>query len=839
MASQFDWNTNPEYATNSIYYRGKLQNSSTVDELVNRLEGTVSELLHLGYLELSEDDWSKLKKKIVKKWKEEKSITGSVKEASDWDEELLKTRSAEGVTPAIYNKQRGDLIIAKPGQVHQDLAENVYKKALPIDGYVKGFIIEGYGDRFFTIPQAESLLLRKHFGDKLGMEKNAVSLYDYLLMKFAGSWDDLDSSAETYNRYMSDQRNQEKLLAAFKDPETKTIYTDTNHFNAYRKSPNANPDNYVHERERMDDNFGFVHNGRFISRQEAERLLGAGKSSLLGLPQYRANVKTAEYTDTLSPEEQEFIDKVNADPQIQFAEKENEKAGDVRYTLGGMNKETGEYSPEGLKIQEEVMNSFLEEGEKLGAKVTSGAPRVVMTIGKPGAGKTTMLDTLADISPTVVVNPDEIMTKLPGWKAELGTAFHEWAADISKKLLVKAMNGKYNILLDSSGKNKTKMLKVVDDLTKNGYKIDCLYADVDSLTSAKRCYAAIKLGRYVEKHERYMPVELALRDYRTGPAETYKALIESGKLDTWRHYDRTEGVKLLDSGSREETGRQLGDDAGGDTGVVNKPSEDAKDDSTVHVGPEQKDESKGTGEGPESEYDSKYQGLEGYLKKITKMFNDKPKEGNKYAGYDHFILDKGKLYKNVDVKTLPKDVPQGKLGNCFMDAFNLMMDSNEKYKYVEGYVTVHGVPIMHAWNEDANGNVVDRTLGGKNALGRDRNSEYYGVLMSKDEVLKTVLSRGKYGTIENWEQDNPVIRLGKIYDPDWKKPKRKKSEPAKPAKDVEKKETEKAKEPVQKKEKQELQWQRSPRGKQRRKTPGGNWEYKKGSIEDAYELLEV
>jgi hypothetical protein len=146
---------------------------------------------------------------------------------------------------------------------------------------------------------------------------------------------------------------------------------------------------------------------------------------------------------------------------------------------------------------------------------------------------------------------------------------------------------------------------------------------------------------------------------------------------------------------------------------------------------------------------------------------------------------------------------------------------------------------MHAWNEDANGNVVDRTLGGKNALGRDRNSEYYGVLMSKDEVLKTVLSRGKYGTIENWEQDNPVIRLGKIYDPDWKKPKRKKSEPAKPAKDVEKKETEKAKEPVQKKEKQELQWQRSPRGKQRRKTPGGNWEYKKGSIEDAYELLEV
>lgn len=84
---------------------------------------------------------------------------------------------------------------------------------------------------------------------------------------------------------------------------------------------------------------------------------------------------------------------------------------------------------------------------------------------------------------------------------------------------------------------------------------------------------------------------------------------------------------------------------------------------------------------------------------------------------------------------------RGKPKLCYMNAFHDMLDHPDR-DYVEGYITVHGVPIQHAWTVDKTGQIYDPTLkDGQHVKG------YYGVQFSREYAIKSTVENGVYGLL--------------------------------------------------------------------------------------------
>lgn len=83
--------------------------------------------------------------------------------------------------------------------------------------------------------------------------------------------------------------------------------------------------------------------------------------------------------------------------------------------------------------------------------------------------------------------------------------------------------------------------------------------------------------------------------------------------------------------------------------------------------------------------------------------------GDGFGLREKFILEFGTEYPNrID---LPPGVEYGRAKECFTNAFNLAVhDESSRFTYVEGYAYTPGVmACTHAWVIDADGNVIDPT----------------------------------------------------------------------------------------------------------------------------------
>jgi hypothetical protein len=74
---------------------------------------------------------------------------------------------------------------------------------------------------------------------------------------------------------------------------------------------------------------------------------------------------------------------------------------------------------------------------------------------------------------------------------------------------------------------------------------------------------------------------------------------------------------------------------------------------------------------------------------------------------------------------------------------------NSNLFYAEGFA-VGAIPVLHAWNVTKDGVVVDSTW--------DNGMEYFGVIFKQSFVFETLLSRERYGIIDNMEQNFPLLR---------------------------------------------------------------------------------
>src|SRR5258708_36423613 len=117
-----------------------------------------------------------------------------------------------------------------------------------------------------------------------------------------------------------------------------------------------------------------------------------------------------------------------------------------------------------------------------------------------------------------------------------------------------------------------------------------------------------------------------------------------------------------------------------------------------------------------------------------------------YQGMPDFILREGQF---SEPRPLPAGIDHLEIRHCYKNAFQTALE--ESFVYVEGYAlsASHNLPLLHAWNLDAEGFVVDRTW---NPYGR----VYFGAVFPLAVVR---VKKGKhYPVIVDWGKGYPILR---------------------------------------------------------------------------------
>jgi hypothetical protein len=185
--------------------------------------------------------------------------------------------------------------------------------------------------------------------------------------------------------------------------------------------------------------------------------------------------------------------------------------------------------------------------------------------------------------------------------------------------------------------------------------------------------------------------------------------------------------------------------------------------------------SEGTSEGAEKGWDTRGRGrkkeepksnLHQMLDQVSEQFGEHSGIWGKLAKYGREskpgeFTDEEKK----ELKGLVRSAGKCKLGYCYMNAQQIAVDAvnNPKVKYMEGLVTVHGVPIDHAWIE-FNGKTFDPTIADENwkmKQGSVPRGEYFGIEVPKEEIAKNWLRAKTYSPLSH-SVDNEAL-MKKIW----------------------------------------------------------------------------
>lgn len=109
-----------------------------------------------------------------------------------------------------------------------------------------------------------------------------------------------------------------------------------------------------------------------------------------------------------------------------------------------------------------------------------------------------------------------------------------------------------------------------------------------------------------------------------------------------------------------------------------------------------------------------------------------------YKGIADFLLREGEFF---EPRPLPAGIDYVEPRYCYQNAFRTALQ--ERFVYVEGYAlsSSRDLPLLHAWNLDHEGFVVDRTW---NPHGR----VYFGVIFPLTRIPRK--RRTQYAVIDDW-----------------------------------------------------------------------------------------
>jgi hypothetical protein len=130
-----------------------------------------------------------------------------------------------------------------------------------------------------------------------------------------------------------------------------------------------------------------------------------------------------------------------------------------------------------------------------------------------------------------------------------------------------------------------------------------------------------------------------------------------------------------------------------------------------------------------------------YLEKVRDFAGQLPTQYHYRNIYD-FVLSEGRFF---EPQPRPDSITLRHIGECFRNAFLTMMRTG--LAYAEGYaVTGTKIPVLHAWNVDAEGSVIDSTW-------EPVGSAYFGIVFPP-----SIVERVQTSVLDDWESGWPVLR---------------------------------------------------------------------------------
>jgi hypothetical protein len=133
--------------------------------------------------------------------------------------------------------------------------------------------------------------------------------------------------------------------------------------------------------------------------------------------------------------------------------------------------------------------------------------------------------------------------------------------------------------------------------------------------------------------------------------------------------------------------------------------------------------------------------LRTYLERARDFVGKLPTEYCHRNVYD-FVLREGRFF---EPRPRPEQITLRHIGECFRNAFLTMMRTG--LQYAEGYaVSGRKIPVLHAWNVDAEDSVIDSTW-------EPVGSAYFGIVFPL-----SILERAKTSVLDDWESGWPVLR---------------------------------------------------------------------------------
>lgn len=176
-------------------------------------------------------------------------------------------------------------------------------------------------------------------------------------------------------------------------------------------------------------------------------------------------------------------------------------------------------SPGRVRYREQLIQEALAQGSTVG-KGFGGRPVAIVMMGGPASGKSSLLSKImSDATGYVKVDPDEMKGRLPEFALAVANsdrlgaarAHEESSTAIADKLKKRAIEGRYNVMLDGTGKNGPKYEAMVRELKAQGYEIRVIMPHISVEEGVK---AAEKRAH---GSGRFVPTEFIRQAYQAIP----------------------------------------------------------------------------------------------------------------------------------------------------------------------------------------------------------------------------------------------------------------------------------------------------------------------------------
>ena len=132
--------------------------------------------------------------------------------------------------------------------------------------------------------------------------------------------------------------------------------------------------------------------------------------------------------------------------------------------------------------------------------------KATFTMGLPGAGKSTVLNTLNYYNGDyTIIDPDAIKAEQLDYNPKQPQIYHTWSQEQAKKRIMMAIVDNKNIVVDGTGTSVERYAKQIKELKVNGYEITLLYVKVSLNTSLERN----------SKRDRVVPESVILEKFET------------------------------------------------------------------------------------------------------------------------------------------------------------------------------------------------------------------------------------------------------------------------------------------------------------------------------------